>query len=193
MMGKNHLKISVPALAASSTAVYSLSKCDGVIGEFGMRVLRAFVPSGNIIRTGLYVLVGLALYALGSLLPDIDSKKSMLGRYIYLPVKHRRITHTIWVVIVLGVLSWRLPVFWWLTWGYFLHIAWDWFSAGGIAWTWPIGRYIEYANGVSVKKGFRLKLYRTEGVSETIFLVGASIVLLIFSGMFLLQGLGIWK
>lgn len=193
MVGKNHLRVSVPTLVAGGTAVFALSRCDGALGEIGLRVLRAFVPAGGVVKTVLWVLAGLALYVLGTLLPDIDSKGSTLGRFIYLPVRHRTLTHTIWVVLLLGLLSWKLPLFWWLTFGYFAHIFWDSLSAGGIAWTWPIGRYIYYPNGASVKKGFRIKLYHTGEASETAVLIGASALMVLFSAGFLLQAFGIWK
>lgn len=193
MVGKNHLRVSVPTLVAGGTAVFALSRCDGTLGEIGLRVLRAFVPAGGVVKTVLWVLAGLALYALGTLLPDIDSRGSTLGRFIYLPVRHRTLTHTIWVVLLLGLLSWKLPLFWWLTFGYFAHIFWDSLSVGGIAWTWPIGRYIYYPNGASVKKGFRIKLYHTGEASETAVLIGASALMILFSAGFLLQAFGIWK
>lgn len=40
---------------------------------------------------------------LGSLLPDIDHKKSLLGSIIHLPVKHRTLTHSLFFLLLLSV------------------------------------------------------------------------------------------
>ena len=49
------------------------------------------------------------LLMLGTLLPDIDSKKSILGRFFHLPVKHRTWTHSIWPLIPLYFLGSFVP------------------------------------------------------------------------------------
>lgn len=41
---------------------------------------------------------------LGSLLPDIDHKKSMLGSIFYLPVKHRTLTHSLLFLFVVSII-----------------------------------------------------------------------------------------
>lgn len=45
---------------------------------------------------------------LGSLLPDIDHKKSMLGSIIHLPVKHRTFTHSLLFLLIVTLLSIQL-------------------------------------------------------------------------------------
>ena len=113
-----------------------------------------------------YAILAAALFCLGSLLPDIDSKGSTLGRYLYLPVKHRTLTHTFWIVALLALLGLKFRVFVWLALGYFFHIFYDGLSNAGIAWFWPLSRYITYPSGAVIKKGFRFKFYKTGDSSE---------------------------
>lgn len=98
---------------------------------------------------------------LGALLPDIDSKSSILGRYVPWvqdTVGHRTITHTIWIVALLfGLAFWlEFTVVWMIAIGYTLHIVQDSFSVQGINWFWPLG------------KGFHVRLYRVGGLFEDI-------------------------
>lgn len=105
---------------------------------------------------------------LGSLLPDIDSKSSYLGRYVHLPLKHRTWTHTIWAVLLLFFLcltgSFGCSI--WL--GYTLHVVVDSFSVCGVCWTYPLKKYRYFSNGAMVKPHHRLKLYHAGKNSETV-------------------------
>ncbi|MGX1266713.1 membrane-bound metal-dependent hydrolase YbcI (DUF457 family) [Rossellomorea marisflavi] len=103
-------------------------------------------------------------FSLGSVLPDIDSENSTIGKYIK-PISsmipHRTITHTIWAVLVIGVAAWfsqSIYVFA-LAVGYAVHIAEDSFSEQGIRWFYPIP--------AMKSKRFRLA-YETGGFAETI-------------------------
>lgn len=40
---------------------------------------------------------------LGSLLPDIDHRKSFLGQIIHLPVKHRTLTHSLFFLFLVSI------------------------------------------------------------------------------------------
>lgn len=40
----------------------------------------------------------------GSLLPDIDHKKSLFGSIFHLPVKHRTLTHSLFFLLMLSVI-----------------------------------------------------------------------------------------
>ena len=131
-----------------------------------------------------------ALLLLGSLLPDADSKSSLLGRF--LPSgwagPHRGATHTDWASVALllpGLLvSWLSPLLWlWL--GYALHLSVDGLSAAGRARFWPLGKWrtITYDDGSDcvVVDGRRRGLYRSGALSETLVLLvlcGAGISLL---------------
>lgn len=119
---------------------------------------------------------------LGSLLPDIDSKNSILGRYVPFMediVGHRGITHTIWVVLLFFVgayFSGNLFV-WMVAFGYFFHLLQDSFSRQGVAWLYPLGKgYRSYGNA-KIKEGFHIPLYRVDSVTEYI-IVGIFLVLL---------------
>lgn len=123
------------------------------------------------------------LFTLGTLLPDIDSEKSTLGRYVPFissVIPHRTITHTIWVVALLGGLSWYFSSVYILalTLGYLIHILEDSFSKQGIAWFYPIGGYDSFGSGATVKRGKRFKglSYRTGGTGETVFFYAAIVV-----------------
>lgn len=113
---------------------------------------------------------------LGSILPDIDSKNSALGRFfpfIELLIGHRRL-HTIWVIGLLGIAAYFLSGLWQLffiglTFSYILHVLVDSVSNQGVDLFWPIGKgYISYKGGETIKDGHVLKLYRTGGVAEKI-------------------------
>lgn len=131
--------------------------------------------------------LSLGLFWLGSLLPDIDSKKSILGKFLHLPVKHRGVTHSVWALSILSILTLFCNPLFWLTLGYFLHILMDSLSAGGICWLYPIQKYREYPGGAKVAPGHWLKLYRTGETSEVVItilfcavLFGASLVWLLY-------------
>lgn len=125
------------------------------------------------------VVTGLLLaVALGSLLPDIDSKKSTLGRhapFVEEWLGHRGVTHTIWALLILGFVVWILPdpiqLFgWFLFMGYALHIFCDWLSRGGVDLLYPFGQgYEKYDSGAMIYKGFRPNLYRVGGSGENFF------------------------
>lgn len=121
----------------------------------------------------------------GGLLPDIDSKRSILGRYVPFVeglVGHRTITHTVWVVAGLMALSYYTGfyILWMITLGYLLHIIQDSFSVQGIDWFWPIGRGYSSYGGASVKRGPHLGLYRVGGAVESA-IMGVMILLNIWA------------
>lgn len=73
---------------------------------------------------------------LGSILPDIDSPDSLVGRnvpIIPLLLPHRTITHTIWVTLALWLVCKPVAV------GCALHIILDMFNPSGVPLLWPIG------------------------------------------------------
>lgn len=82
-------------------------------------------------------------FSFGTLLPDIDSEDSTIGKYIK-PISslipHRTITHTIWAVLAIAALAWSLESIYLfaLAFGYAVHIAEDSFSEQGIRWFYPI-------------------------------------------------------
>ena len=63
----------------------------------------------------------------GSLLPDIDHKKSMLGSILHLPVKHRTLTHSLLFLFVISifVIQYELSLGSGLFLGIFSHLVLD--------------------------------------------------------------------
>ena len=173
MVGRNHVISNIATACAATCCVCAMRCSDGFSSLIGHKISEFFVPGlaaeePHPFRIAVYAIAAAVLFLFGSLLPDVDSEYSTLGRHFYLPVRHRTLTHTAWVVIALLALSLNLRVFIWLTAGYFLHIFYDSLSTAGIAWFWPLSRYITYSSGATVKKGFRAKLYRTGESSETV-------------------------
>lgn len=127
----------------------------------------------------LYVLLAVVLFWVGSLLPDIDSKTSMLGRHFHVPGPHHGITHTNWFLAVLLALS--LPgftrVLFWLFLGALLHCLVDGLSKAGRVGFYPLTKHklITFPDGTPcvVKAGNHLSLYKVGEISETLVLVAA--------------------
>ena len=131
------------------------------------------------------------LSVFGSLLPDIDTSTSSLGRFVPFigaSITNRTITHTIWGVLVFGIAifcfggnAYIIAV--WL--GYILHIVEDSFSKQGIAWFYPIDGYRTYGSGAVVKRGRDPKFlyYRTGSDRET----GIFYVMLVFWMIFIVR------
>lgn len=90
-----------------------------------------------------YLVVSLILLVLGCVLPDIDTKGSMLGRHLRVPGPHHGFTHTDWFALALFLLSVPVPfrplVFLWL--GVFTHHVFDALSAAGRVPFYPIQRH----------------------------------------------------
>lgn len=124
-----------------------------------------------------YSLLAVVLFYLGTLLPDIDSENSMLGKYIHLPIEHRVWTHAIYIPLLFLIGSYWVRVLFWLSLGYLLHLFWDAFSYCGVCFFYPISSYRRFGNtGAKVKKKHILKVYRAGKPSE--YVVVTIIVLL---------------
>lgn len=106
----------------------------------------------------------------GTLLPDIDKKTSMLGRYVHIPVKHRTWTHTAWALFILFGLGLLSSIFGAMFVGYGLHLLIDSVSWAGICWFYPIQQYRYYPNGAFVAKNHKCKLYHAGEKSELVFM-----------------------
>lgn len=136
--------------------------------------------------------VGVGLCAFGSLVPDIDSDKSMLGRKFHLPVPHRTITHSIWPVIAIALATLWCGLhtvwgFWWAMFGfgYLSHLVADACGRAGICWAWPFQQYITYDSGAFVAPGHHIKLYRNGEMSEWTCVAGAVVIVFVASGLFM--------
>lgn len=106
-------------------------------------------------------------FALGTVLPDIDSESSTLGRYITpisRAIPHRTFTHTIWAVLVIAGFSWYFESVYLLALalGYAVHIVEDSFSQMGIRWFYPVSVR-------NIKQGSRFPFaYETGGFAESL-------------------------
>lgn len=189
MMGRNHI-VGNAALAASLAAGTTwaarpqthvvphdhelLIRADGwihavaswVVGEFHLAHL-------------LMVPVAAWLFHAGGLLPDVDSKRNstrlVFGRHVHVPLRHRGLTHTDWVLVLLGLLAWLDPtgLVAWLFLGWLCHDLLDELSSAGRCHFYPLTNYVVYTtpqgDEVVVKKRWK-GLYTVGKTSETIFL-----------------------
>lgn len=187
MMGRSHLitgacalehayaanvlidKANLPLLTDTKQAVWSYFDIGGL--------LQNAAPLQTVLQS---LLLYLGAYFIGTLLPDIDNPNSLLGRFIHLPIEHRTWIHAIYLYLIPAVLGWLVhPAFSWLFFGVFVHLFWDSFSAAGNCWLYKlVSDYREYPGGAKVKKGHKLKLYRTGEWSEylLVFLIVAATI-----------------
>lgn len=129
------------------------------------------------------------LFYLGTLLPDCDTEKSIIGRVFYIPVEHRTWTHAVWFPLIIFVCSIWVPVLFYLGMGYLLHLLWDNLSVGGVCFLYPISKYKHYGNtGAKIKRGHWLRLYRTGKVSEGI-IIGILITLTVAISVYIFMNL----
>lgn len=172
MMGKNHIISNTCSVVSLCSIGYLLDRLPGPVSNLIDLTLETIKNTVIAPHQGwFYYPLSVGLFYLGTLLPDIDNSKSTLGRFLYLPIEHRTWTHAIWFPIILVIVSyWYRPLFW-LSFGYFLHLFWDNFSAAGNCFLYPISNYRRYPNYAKVKKGHWFKLYRAGELSETIVVV----------------------
>jgi inner membrane protein len=106
---------------------------------------------------------------LGSLLPDIDHPKSLVGRrlwFISVPLAsifgHRGMTHSLlaiglWVWVMLRGLAWDQEMAASAAVGYLSHLAGDWATVGGLPLLWPWRRRFQAPFG-----------FKSGGLTETV-------------------------
>lgn len=165
MTGSNHIRTCMAAMAAGAAAYVLTDR--GIAAYAGLWSRAGTWPAAADLGCAA------ALGAFGSLLPDIDSRSSALGRYARLPFGHRTWTHSIWAVAAVLALAEWLPVpgARGLAFGYILHLIMDSLSSMGVCWLYPFRRYVYMDHGTWRKgsgghgpktaEGHRLKLYRT--------------------------------
>lgn len=202
MMGRNHI-LSGAASTLALGSVARLMACSGEehvkqVGDVAWSLL--WDAQYQIMGMG-YVAVIVAGVVLGSLLPDLDHDKSMLGRFVHINVPHRTWTHAIWWPILLFCLSFYHALFFWIGFGWLMHEVWDNLSKAGVCFFYPVSRPVVYArnaqggvyrlkDGAKAKGAFRIKkhhklwLYRAGKTSEyvvTYILCGFSTLLTAFT------------
>lgn len=159
------------------------------------------------INISLLILFKLALFLIvvtfGTLFTDCDSEKSIMGRYIHIPVEHRTWLHAIYIPLIfclIGISNSLLYFVLWFGLGWFLHEFMDSFSYCGNAYLYPFISYRKYGHA-KVKKGVHLfKLYRTNEPSENYFVTFVVFMCLLIALLFLFSprfdiigdGVGLW-
>lgn len=82
------------------------------------------------------------LITLGSLFPDIDHPKSILGKYNVMAslMKHRGFMHTIPAILLLYIpfISVNPIIYFYFAWGYIFHLIGDSLTKTGIMWLYPL-------------------------------------------------------
>ena len=187
MVGKSHLICGSCVLADLYTATLLLerrmSENSFLYSEkFNPTTIKNYFLLNNEGKFDIgFILLGLGLFLIGSLLPDIDNKNSTLGKYFHLPLKHRGFTHQIYPILLISLSALFFnKAFAYLALGYFIHLFLDSFSTAGICWFKD--NFIRYSSGAFVKKNHKLKLYRAGDVSE--YVVDTVIVILSFVFVF---------
>lgn len=176
MMGKNHVVVNTALTIAGTSCCAALamssydalSRMNKVFLSVGYpEVLSLNLDHGFLGSFPIYLLVAFFMLWLGSLMPDIDSKDSLFGRYLHLPFQHRTWTHSIWALILPSIGAFYVPVLRFFVIGYILHIALDGVSQAGVCFWYPFKKYRKYPNGAFVARGHFIKLYRAGDKSET--------------------------
>lgn len=190
MMGRNHIVTGICALEHVRAVGVLLERTGNRFLIHGLEVVADKMGLGQIgtfdrflvaDKVTFHMNILLLVYFLGVLLPDIDNPNSILGQFIHIPVRHRTWIHSIYPYLIPGILAPFHPVFFWLTFGVFVHLFWDSFSKMGNCWFYKLlSDYREYPNGAKIKKGNHLVLYRTGEWSEYLvtFMVAVLTVIL---------------
>ena len=185
MCGKNHVPGGIAIAGIAVGGIQCLLKSSEVFeNQFG----HIFQNSPEFLFPNEYglllqILIGFVSFCgfiVGTVVPDADHPESMIGRWIYIPVGHRGILHSIWPVLLLlfiGLGPAYLRPFVFFSAGYMAHLICDAFSASGVKFFWPV-RVCRH----------RMKLYVTGETSERVFLfvlIACALALLI-GGFFIL-------
>jgi inner membrane protein len=89
----------------------------------------------------------LFLVLISGMLPDIDHPRSKIGKKFWFLSKpfsflfgHRKLFHSVFLAVILGVVIWKSLGIWWMPifLGYFSHILIDGFTLEGINFIYPI-------------------------------------------------------
>ena len=167
MNGKHHLvaAASVLGCAWGAASIVSASFPDGVASDAVQAVSGFFMDGCQTLS--LHTAICLAAYLFGTLLPDIDSPGSMLGKYGAVRVGHRTWTHSLWPALLLFAAGWFLRPLAWMALGYVVHLFWDSLSRMGVCWFYPYPGYLEYGKA-KVKRNHWVWLYHNGTVMETV-------------------------
>lgn len=191
MLGKTHKAFGVASLSGLGVAYQAIS---------GKDITQAFVPSITDLHTKVPTevvwsaandsfcrlgIAGLLLWGaiMGSSAPDIDQN---------LPIKHRGITHSLWIPLLFAGLVCIilrthvfgsmitfvgiLPLLVGFIIGYLSHLVADAFSTSGIAWFYPLQRYRHYSGGSEVVSGRRFIFQPIYRVGQKFMMFPGSVI-----------------
>lgn len=168
-MGKNHIVTNVCTGLWLSTGFIWSQTYDGKF-EVQIQTIRGhildYLKPQTIIPIWVFIPICLLLFLLGTCLPDADKRNSIIGRFLYIPVRHRTWTHAVWIPTAILIGSFACHILFWVWLGYILHLFWDSLSYCGVCYFYPISNYRRYGNGAQVKKKHIFKLYRAGQGSE---------------------------
>lgn len=173
MMAKGHVITGLSVTSAAGALVYHLSFSPHEPLANAARSAVHFALGSSGPGATVSIMVGVLLVVLGSLLPDIDSATSKLGRHVPFPGPHHGITHTDWALIPLVALvcvpGFSVTIF--LLAGYLVHLWMDGLSRAGRVRFYPLTQHkvIRFPDGVRcvVRTGSHRGLYRVGTPAET--------------------------
>lgn len=173
MTGKSHIACNVSVAITTGSILRITEKKYNLIGAdrivpFIQGTVYPFLTGRRVMPAFLWWMLAGFLFLLGSVLPDCDTKSSLVGRVVHLPIEHRTWTHSVWFLIPCAIFTWYFPVGFYLLAGYFLHLLFDSMSYGGVCWFYPLSKYRTYSGGAKVKSKHWCKLYRTGQMSEAV-------------------------
>lgn len=172
LRGEGHLGMNIAVgtvIAESCFLINRVAAPDWL--KTGSEAFYRFMLDGGEVPLFLFVPMGVLLYLIGALLPDIDTQYSMLGRIIYIPVEHRTWTHAIWWPILFCIGGIWVRGFMWLAIGIFIHDLADSFSASGLNWFYPIKRKHKHV----------LKLYHTGHIGERVIIIVSWVIMILYT------------
>lgn len=191
MMGRSHLVGSVAFSTIAIAGATWLERTDrshlparipwSAEVESGLRqgatwFLTHVMPPGiDMVTLVWFVPIAIALMLFGSVLADADHDKSLVGRRLHIPVIHRGLTHTDWVLLGFGALVFVDPthVSSWFWLGLASHAFLDELSSAGRVHFYPFTRHkvitTPDGNQVVVKQNWK-GLYKTGRPSEYVVL-----------------------
>jgi len=176
MTSASHVIVNVSSAAVTTNVLFYTAF--SYTGPFAENVKRAsfiimhYFSSSHTFSPVVYWILAVSFFLVGSILPDIDSDKSMISKllHFHLPIEHRTWTHTLLIpVLICFSCLWFQPLLF-LGIAYMLHLIWDGISFGGVCFFYPFETYACYGSGAKVKKGHKLKVYRTGRASEFVLL-----------------------
>lgn len=178
MTGKGHL-ISGSIMLADTYMLHSYMLHNDVSANFLLSIQNFIEPKLNMfeiykapINTVMFF-ASIIIFYFGLLFPDLDLDSSTVSKLMHfsIPIKHRGFLHSIWVVLLVGVIGiWFFPFRYFML-GILCHDIIDSFSVAGWVPLYPIGRYKTFNNSIVAirKKGFGF--YKSGEISEVIILI----------------------